>query len=88
MITTEQKAETIKKHGSNENDCGKPEVQIALWTARINDLTMHLDLHKKDNHSRRGLIQLVSKRRRLLDYLAKKDISRYRAVLVALSLRK
>ena len=88
MILKEQKAEIIEKHGASAKDTGKPEVQIALLTARINDLTGHLEGHKKDNSSRRGLIKLVSKRRKLLSFLAKKDITRYRQVLAALSLRK
>ncbi|MFP4529119.1 MAG: 30S ribosomal protein S15 [Candidatus Kapaibacterium sp.] len=88
MISKDQKAELIKKFGENEQDSGKAEVQIALLTARINDLTGHLEGHKKDNASRRGLIKLVSKRRRLLDFLIRTDIQRYRAVLAALSLRK
>lgn len=88
MITKEQKEEIVNTHGENAKDSGKPEVQIALLTARINDLTGHLNLHKKDNSSRRGLIKLVSKRRKLLSYLAKNDIMRYRSVLAALSLRK
>ena len=88
MIYKEQKKEIVEKFGDNENDTGKPEVQVAILTARINDLTGHLGSHKKDHHSRRGLIQMVSKRRRLLNYLAKKDINRYREVIAALSLRK
>ena len=88
MITKEQKTETIAKFGDKPNDTGKSEVQIALLTLRINDLTSHLENNKKDHHSRRGLIKLVSKRRKLLDYLAKKDINRYRNILSALSLRK
>jgi small subunit ribosomal protein S15 len=88
VINKEQKAEIIKKHGQTPEDTGKSEVQIALLTAHINDLTGHLDTHKKDNHSRRGLIKMVNKRRKLLEYLSKKDINRYRAVLKALSLRK
>lgn len=88
MIYKEQKKEIVEKFGANENDTGKPEVQVAILTARINDLTGHLGSHKKDHHSRRGLIQMVSKRRRLLNYLAKKDIHRYREVIAALSLRK
>jgi len=88
MITKEQKLEAIKKFGDTAVDTGKPEVQISMLTTRINHLTGHLDIHKKDHHSRRGLIKLVSKRRRLLNYLANNDISRYREVLVALSLRK
>ncbi|MDQ1265314.1 MAG: small subunit ribosomal protein [Bacteroidota bacterium] len=88
MVSKEQKANVIKKFGVDDKDTGKSEVQIALLTSRIIDLSSHLDTHKKDNHSRRGLISLVSKRRKLLDYLAKKDISRYRAILASLSLRK
>ena len=88
MINKEQKAEIILKHGENSANTGKTEVQVAILTARINDMTGHLDTHKKDNHSRRGLIKLVAKRRKLLDYLAKNDIGRYRSVIAALSLRK
>lgn len=88
MITSEQKLEAVKKFGNNESDSGKPEVQIALYTMRINHLTGHLDTHKKDHHSRRGLIKLVSKRRKLLKYLMENDIARYRSILAALSLRK
>lgn len=88
MITNEKKAEIMKQFGATAQDSGKSEVQIAIFTERINQLTGHLDMHKKDNHSRRGLIQLVSKRRRLLDYLAKTDIVRYRQVLKDLSIRK
>lgn len=88
MITKEQKLDAIKKFGANSADSGKSEVQIAMLTQRINYLTGHLDMHKKDHHGRRGLIKLVSKRRRLLNYLANNDIQRYRDVLVALSLRK
>lgn len=88
MITKEQKAAIIKNYGAVSADSGKTEVQVALLTARINDLAHHLETHKKDNHSRRGLIQMVSKRRSLLSYLAKMDITRYRAILAALSLRK
>lgn len=88
MITKEQKADIIQKHGENQGDTGKTEVQVALLTARINDLTGHLENHKKDNHSRRGLIKLVAKRRKLLDYLAANDITRYRSIIAALSLRK
>jgi small subunit ribosomal protein S15 len=88
MIAQEIKATLIEKHGGSKDNSGKAEAQIAIFTARISDLTGHLDTHKKDNHSRRGLIKLVSKRRRLLDYLIKKDINRYRAIIAALSLRK
>lgn len=88
MITKEQKAEIINKHANNLTNTGKPEVQVAILTARINDLAAHLEQHKKDHHSRRGLLQMVSKRRRLLDYLAGKDINRYREIISVLSLRK
>jgi small subunit ribosomal protein S15 len=88
MITKELKAETIKKFSDSEQNTGKTEVQVALLTARIKDLTKHLDTHKKDNHSRRGLIKLVSKRRRLLSYLTKKNIGRYRSIISELNLRK
>ena len=88
MISKETKAELIKKFGDVASNSGKPEVQVALLTARINDLTGHLEHHKKDHHSRRGLIMLVGKRRKLLDYLAHNDIARYRTIIAALSLRK
>jgi small subunit ribosomal protein S15 len=88
MITKEQKADIVQKHSGSQSNTGKTEVQVALLTARINDLTGHLANHKKDNHSRRGLIKLVAKRRKLLDYLATNDISRYRSIIAALSLRK
>jgi small subunit ribosomal protein S15 len=87
-MTKEEKVEIIKKYGKNENDSGRPEVQIALLTKRINDLTNHFDNHKKDHHSRRGLMMMVGKRRRLLDYLVKKDIERYRAIIKDLNIRK
>ncbi|MDR0926159.1 MAG: 30S ribosomal protein S15 [Ignavibacteria bacterium] len=88
MISKEQKAEIVAKYGENTNDSGKSEVQIAILTARISDITKHLSTKKKDNHSRRGLIMLVSKRRKLLDYLKKNHIERYRAIVAALGLRK
>jgi small subunit ribosomal protein S15 len=88
MITKERKLEIIKKFGKDEKDSGKPEVQIALLTERINDLTSHFESHKKDHHSRRGLMMMVGKRRRLLDYLMKKDIERYRAIIKELNIRK
>ena len=80
-MTKEEKLEVIKKYGTNENDSGKSEVQIALLTKRINDLTSHFNAHKKDHHSRRGLMMMVGKRRRLLDYLVDKDIERYRTII-------
>ncbi|WP_337865753.1 30S ribosomal protein S15 [Ignavibacterium sp.] len=88
MITKERKLEIIKKFGKDEKDSGKPEVQIALLTERINDLTSHFESHKKDHHSRRGLMMMVGKRRRLLDYLMKIDIERYRAIIKELNIRK
>ena len=87
-MTKEEKLEIIKKFGASETDSGKSEVQIALITKRLNDLTDHFNVHKKDHHSRRGLMQLVGKRRRLLDYLMKKDIARYRAIIKELNIRK
>ena len=87
-MTKEEKQEIIKKHGKSENDSGKPEVQIALLTKRINDLTEHFNNHKKDHHSRRGLMMMVGKRRRLLDYLTANDIERYRAIIKELNIRK
>ncbi|MEZ5377854.1 MAG: 30S ribosomal protein S15 [Acidimicrobiales bacterium] len=82
------KAETIAKHARGENDTGSPEVQIALMTDRINHLTAHLKEHKKDHHSRRGLLMLVGQRRRMLDYLAGIDVERYRALIAELGLRR
>ncbi|MCJ7554438.1 MAG: 30S ribosomal protein S15 [Ignavibacteriaceae bacterium] len=87
-MTKEEKLEIVKKYGSDEKDSGKSEVQIALITKRINDLTSHFDAHKKDHHSRRGLMMMVGKRRRLLDYLVKKDIGRYRTIIKELNIRK
>lgn len=87
-MTREEKFSIIKEFGANEKDSGKTEVQIALLTKRINDLTQHFDAHKKDHHSRRGLMMLVGKRRRLLDYLMKKDIERYRDIIKKLNIRK
>ena len=78
----------IEKHGRDTNDTGSPEVQIALLTARINHLTEHLKIHKKDHHSRRGLLKLVGQRRGLLDYIRRQDILKYRALIAELGLRK
>jgi len=78
----------IEKHGRDTNDTGSPEVQIALLTARINHLTEHLKIHKKDHHSRRGLLKLVGQRRGLLDYIRRQDIVKYRALIAELGLRK
>ena len=88
MITKEQKEEIFKKFGRHEGDTGSPEVQIALLTKRINDLTEHLKVHKKDHHSRRGLLKMVGQRRSLLNYLIKVDIERYRAIIARLGIRK
>jgi len=82
------KAATIAKHARAEGDTGSPEVQIALLTDRITHLTEHLQTHKKDHHSRRGLLMLVGRRRRLLDYLAGIDVERYRSVIGELGLRR
>ena len=87
-MTKEEKLEIVKKYGANESDSGKSEVQIALLTKRINDLTSHFNEHKKDHHSRRGLMMMVGKRRRLLDYLADKEIERYRTIIKELNIRK
>lgn len=87
-LSKEEKLEIIQKFGAGEKDSGKAEVQIALLTARINKLTGHFNQHKKDHASRRGLMQIVGKRRRLLDYLMKKDIERYRTIIKELDLRK
>ena len=81
------KAEIIKEYALKEGDTGSPEVQIALLTERINHLTAHLQEHKKDNHSRRGLLKMVGKRRGLLNYLKSTDIERYRAIIAALNIR-
>lgn len=83
-----EKNEIIAKFATHEGDTGSPEVQIALLTERINHLNDHLSTHQQDNHSRRGLLKMVGKRRGLLDYLKDKDIERYRAIVEALNLRK
>lgn len=88
MVTKEMKQEIVAKYGKTPEDTGSPEVQIALLTARISDLTDHLKKHPKDHHSRRGLLKMVGQRRGLLDYLSKKDIDRYRAIVEKLGLRK
>lgn len=87
-LTKEEKHEIIAKFGKDEKDSGKAEVQIAMLTKRINQLTGHFSDHKKDHASRRGLMQMVGKRRRLLDYLIAKDIERYRAIIKELNIRK
>ena len=88
MITTEKKAEIIKEYQTKEGDIGSPEVQVAILTYRINDLNEHLKVHKKDHHSRRGLLKMVGQRRNLLNYLKEKDLQRYRDLIARLGLRK
>ena len=88
MITQEKRLEIIKQFGSNEKDTGRTEVQVALITHRILYLTEHLKTHHEDHHTRRGLLKLVGQRRRLLNYLAKKDITRYRTLIKELGLRR
>ncbi|MBM3146287.1 MAG: 30S ribosomal protein S15 [Actinobacteria bacterium] len=87
-LASEQKQEIIAKHAKHDGDTGSPEVQIALLTRRIDDLTEHLKTHKKDHHSRRGLLKMVGQRRRLLNYLQASDVERYRAIVKQLKLRK
>ena len=88
MIRKDEKTAVIEANRTHPTDTGSPEVQIAILTARINELTEHLRTHIHDDHSRRGLLKMVGKRRNLLDYLAKKDINRYRALIAKLGLRK
>ncbi len=88
MLAKEVKAEIVKKYGKSEKDSGTAEVQIALLTERINTLTSHFESNKKDHASRRGLMQMVGKRRRLLDYLMEKNIERYRTIIKELNIRK
>ena len=87
-LLNERKAEIIQEYGRANGDTGSPEVQVALLTARINDLQEHFSAHKKDHHSRRGLLKMVGQRRRLLDYLKGKDETRYRTLIGSLGLRK
>ena len=87
-ITAEKKAELIKTHARAEGDTGSPEVQVAILTSRINTLTEHFKSHAKDNHSRRGLLMMVNKRRSLLDFLKREDASRYSDLIAKLGLRK
>ncbi|MEI6756424.1 MAG: 30S ribosomal protein S15 [Chlorobium sp.] len=87
-LTKEHKAEVIKQFGGSDLNTGKSEVQVALYTRRITDLTGHLQLHLKDKHSRRGLLMLVAKRKKILNYLKNVDIDRYRKVIAELDLRK
>ena len=88
MLTTEAKLSVIKEDATHEGDTGSPEVQVAILTSRIQYLTEHLKEHKKDHHSRRGLLKLVGQRRNMLDYLRRKDIERYRSLIERLGLRK
>jgi len=87
-LAIDRKTEIIEKYRKHESDTGSPEVQVAILTERINQLTQHFEFHKKDHHSRRGLLKLVGQRRRLLDYLKSKDITRYRTIIQELGLRK
>ena len=88
MMLKDQKTSIIEANRTHETDTGSPEVQVAILTERINQLTEHLKEHSHDNHSRRGLYKMIGKRRSLLDYLAKKDIERYRALIAKLGIRK
>ena len=87
-IASDKKKEVMKKHSRSDGDTGSPEVQIALLTENISALQSHFDEHKKDHHSRQGLIRMVNKRRKLLDYLKKKDLNKYSSLLKELNLRK
>jgi small subunit ribosomal protein S15 len=87
-ITTERKGALIKEHARGKSDTGSPEVQVAILSERITTLTEHFKTHKKDNHSRRGLLKMVSQRRRLLDYLKDRDAARYNALIERLNLRR
>ena len=87
-LDTAVKKEILAEYATSEGDTGSPEVQVALLTRRINHLTEHLKIHKKDHHSRRGLLMLVGQRRRLLDYLRRNDVERYRALIAKLGLRR
>lgn len=87
-ITAERKAELVKEYGKKDGDTGSPEVQVAILSERISNLTEHFKSHGKDNHSRRGLLKLVSQRRRLLDYVKSRDVPRYEALIKSLGLRR
>lgn len=87
-LTAEEKQEIVKEHARSDGDTGSPEVQVALLTGRIKHLTMHFSSHKQDHHSRRGLLKLVNQRRKLLDYLKRKDLGRYQGLIERLGLRK
>jgi small subunit ribosomal protein S15 len=88
MLATEKKEEIVGKYRTHEGDTGSPQVQVALLTERINQLTEHFKTHKKDNHSRRGLLKMVSQRRSMLDYLKRRDIEQYHALIASLGLRR
>lgn len=88
MLLKEEKTAVIEANATHEGDTGSPEVQIAILTKRINDLTAHLKMHKKDYHSTRGLLKMIGHRRNLLNYLMKKDVQRYRAIIEKLGIRK
>lgn len=88
MLLKDEKTAIITANATHEGDTGSPEVQVAILTKRINDLTEHLKTHKKDHHSRRGLLKMVGHRRNLLNYMMKKDINRYRATIEKLGIRK
>ena len=88
MISAQQKSEIVKEHSRGTNDTGSPEVQVALLTSKIIDLTEHFKVHNHDFHSRQGLLRMVSKRRKMLDYLKRKDIQRYSSLIAKLGLRK
>ncbi len=88
MIRKENKTAVIEANRTHETDTGSPEVQVAILTARISELTEHLKVHPKDNHSRRGLLKMVGQRRKMLTYLMKKDVERYRALIAKLGIRK
>ncbi len=87
-LNTQHKADIVKEHQRSENDTGSPEVQVALLTANITELSDHFKTHKKDHHSRQGLLRMVNQRRKLLDYLKGKDVNRYRDLITNLGLRK
>lgn len=87
-LTVERKADVVKKYARAKNDTGSPEVQVALLTERINTLAPHFEAHKKDNHSRRGLLKMVNQRRQMLDYLKRKDEARYTKLIAELGLRR
>ena len=88
MLLKEEKSKVIAEYATHEGDTASPQVQIAILTKRINDLTEHLKTHKKDHHSRRGLLKMVGQRRNLLNYVMKKDIERYRSIIARLGIRK